>query len=70
IGIPEDEKGNIFKEDYGKGTGHGLYLIKQMCEVYSWTIKETSKEGKGAQFAITIPKMNENGKRNYQFQKI
>ena len=66
VGIPEAEKGKLFKEGYGKGTGYGLYLIRKMCEIYGWTIQETGKQGKGAQFTITIPKMNENGKTAYQ----
>jgi len=67
IGIPENEKELIFKEGYGKGTGYGLYLIKKICEAYSWTIRETGKQGKGAQFTMTIPKTNKNGKVSYHF---
>ena len=66
VGIPDAEKGKLFKEGYGKGTGYGLYLIRKMCEIYGWTIQETGKQGKGAQFTITIPAMNENGKIAYQ----
>jgi len=62
VGIPKVEKEKIFKESYGKGTGYGLYLIRKMCEVYGWNIRETGKQGKGAQFTITIPKMSESGK--------
>jgi len=62
IGIPKSEKEKIFEEGFGKGTGYGLYLTRKMCEVYGWTIKETGKHGKGAQFVIIIPKMNESGK--------
>jgi PAS domain S-box-containing protein len=65
IGIPNDEKEKIFKEGYGKGTGYGLYLIKKICEAYGWTIQETGKLGKGAQFTMTIPKMYKNGKISY-----
>ncbi|PVX25713.1 MAG: hypothetical protein CW691_03695 [Candidatus Bathyarchaeum sp.] len=61
VGIPEDEKEKIFGECYGKGTGYGLYLIKS-GETYGWTIQETGKKGKGAQFVMTIPKMNRNKK--------
>ena len=66
VGIPMSEKEDIFEETYGKATGHGLYLINRMSEVYGWKIKETGKAGKGAQFTITIPKANEEGKAGYR----
>jgi len=65
VGIPEDKKEKIFKEGYGKGTGYGLYLITKICEAYGWTIQETGVPGKGAQFTMTIPKMNKSGKISY-----
>jgi len=66
VGIPKKEKEMIFKEGYGKGTGYGLYLIRKICEVYGWTIQETGKHGKGAQFTMTIPKINKSGKINWK----
>jgi sensor histidine kinase regulating citrate/malate metabolism len=30
VGIPEHEKELIFDEEYGKDTGYGLYLIKNL----------------------------------------
>jgi len=66
VGIPENEKEKLFKEGYGKSTGYGLYLIKKMCEAYGWTIRETGKQGKGAQFTMTIPKTTKNGKNSYR----
>ncbi len=65
-GIPPQEKTKIFKEEYRKESGHGLYLTRKMCEVYGWNIEETGKQGKGAQFAITIPKINGSGKESYR----
>jgi len=64
VGIPKAEKDKIFKEGYGKARGHGLYLIKKMCEVYGWTIRETGRQGKGAQFTINMPKAKPDGKPN------
>jgi signal transduction histidine kinase len=58
VGIPEKEKEKIFRDEYGRGTGYGLYLIRKICENYDWTIQETGVLGKGAQFTMTIPKMN------------
>jgi PAS domain S-box-containing protein len=66
VGIPENEKEKLFKEGYGKSTGYGLYLIKKICEAYGWTIRETGKQSKGAQFTITIPKTTKNGKKSYR----
>jgi PAS domain S-box-containing protein len=66
VGIPKNEKEMIFKEGYGKGTGYGLYLIRKICEVYGWTIKETGKHGKEAQFTMTLPKINKSGKINWK----
>jgi PAS domain S-box-containing protein len=67
VGVPDDMRSNLFKEGFtsGKGTGYGLFMIKRICEVYGWTIQETGKHVKGAQFTITIPKTNPNGKENY-----
>jgi PAS domain S-box-containing protein len=67
VGISNDEKKNLFKEGYGKGTGYGLYLIKRICEAYGWTIQETGQQGKGAQFTMTIPKAD-NGKKLYEIR--
>ncbi|MFW6117290.1 MAG: PAS domain-containing protein, partial [Thermoproteota archaeon] len=54
-GIPVEEKEKVFQEGYGAGTGYGLYLIREMCKVYGWTIKECGQQGEGARFTITIP---------------
>ena len=68
VGVPVDEKEKIFKEGYGKGTGYGLSLIRNICEAYSWTIQETGKPNKGAKFTITIPKQDKNGKASYKIR--
>ena len=68
VGIPEKIKANLFKEGFttGNGSGYGLYLIKNIMEVYGWKIRETGTTEKGAQFTITIPRINQNGKQNYE----
>jgi signal transduction histidine kinase len=66
VGIPENEKKNLFREGYGKSTGYGLYLIKKICEAYGWSIKETGKQGKGVRFVMTIPETVENGEKRYR----
>jgi signal transduction histidine kinase len=62
VGIPEKMRSRLFQEGGGKGTGYGLFMLKRICEAYGWSIQETSKQGEGARFTITIPKMSEKGK--------
>jgi PAS domain S-box-containing protein len=66
VGIPSDMRNSLFKEDVGKGTGYGLFMIKRIIEVYGWNIQEAGTQGKGVKFVITIPKTNLNGKENYR----
>jgi PAS domain S-box-containing protein len=55
-GIPLDEKGKIFEFGYGKGTGFGLFLIRELLGYTGITITETGEPGKGAMFEILVPK--------------
>jgi PAS domain S-box-containing protein len=70
IGISKDAKPKLFNEGFttGKGSGHGLYLIRKMMDVYGWTIDETGEPGKGARFTISIPETKPDGTRNYRLQ--
>jgi len=65
VGLPDEIRGNLFREGFGKNTGYGLYLIKRICEAYGWTIHETGKQGEGAQFTMTIPKTCKGGNESY-----
>jgi PAS domain S-box-containing protein len=58
VGIPFDDKQQLFKQGFSTGgsTGFGLFLVKKMIEVYGWTVNEEGKPGEGAKFKITIPK--------------
>ena len=57
VGIPLENKHQIFKKGFSTGgsTGFGLFLSKKMMEVYGWTITEEGKPGEGAKFVIMIP---------------
>lgn len=54
-GIPPDEKEDIFKRGYGRNTGFGLFLSREILAITGLTIKETGTFGKGARFEIRIP---------------
>ena len=54
-GISDDEKSRIFERGYGKNTGMGLYLAKEILDITGIHISETGKAGTGARFEILIP---------------
>jgi len=55
VGIPDDEKDIIFARGYGKNTGLGLYLVREVLDITEITIKETGEPGRGAKFVLSIP---------------
>jgi len=55
-GIPYNEKERIFERGFGKNTGLGLFLIKEILSITGIGIKETGEPGKGARFEIAVPK--------------
>ncbi|MDI9632866.1 MAG: PAS domain S-box protein [Methanolinea sp.] len=54
-GIPPREKEDIFRRGYGKNTGYGLFLAREILESTGLSIKETGIFGKGARFEIRVP---------------
>jgi PAS domain S-box-containing protein len=56
VGVPVEEKEKIFKRGFGKNTGLGLTLVREILDSTGITIKETGEPGKGARFEMTVPK--------------
>jgi PAS domain S-box-containing protein len=56
VGIPAGEKEKIFGKGFGKNTGLGLFLVKEILSITGITIRETGEPGKGARFEMTVPK--------------
>jgi signal transduction histidine kinase len=56
IGIPADEKEKIFERGFGKNTGIGLFLAREILSITGITITENGEPGKGARFEMTVPK--------------
>jgi len=54
-GVPEEFKEAIFKRQYFKHTGFGLFLSREILGITGLSIRETGEPGKGARFEITIP---------------
>ncbi len=54
-GIPLTEKEKIFTRGYGKNTGLGLFLAKEILAITGIGIRETGIPGEGARFEILVP---------------
>jgi len=55
IGIPHTEKEKIFKRGFGRQTGFGLFLAREILAITDLSIRETGEPGKGARFEISVP---------------
>ncbi|NMB77894.1 MAG: PAS domain S-box protein [Methanomicrobiales archaeon] len=55
IGIAPDEKEIIFTRGYGKNTGLGLFLAREILGISGITIRECGIPGRGARFEMTVP---------------
>jgi len=56
IGIPPGEKEKIFEREYGKNTGLGLFLAREILAITGIRITETGEPGRGARFEMTVPR--------------
>jgi len=53
--ISAEDKERIFVRGYGKNTGDGLFLVREILEMTGITIAETGEPGRGARFEIVVP---------------
>ena len=54
-GIPAGAKEKIFERGFGKNTGLGLALSREILAITGITLRETGEPGKGARFEMTVP---------------
>jgi signal transduction histidine kinase len=54
-GIAQSEKERIFEKGFGKNTGMGLFLSREILDITGLTIRETGTVGAGARFEIAVP---------------
>ena len=54
-GISADDKKQLFTKGFGKHTGLGLFLSREILSITGITITENGEPGKGARFEITVP---------------
>jgi signal transduction histidine kinase len=56
VGVPAGAKERIFKREYYRNTGYGLFLAEEILSITGLTIRETGEPGKGVRFEIRVPK--------------
>ena len=54
-GVVAGGKEKIFERGFGKNTGLGLALSREILDITGITLKETGEPGKGARFEMTVP---------------
>ncbi len=54
-GVAQDEKERIFERGFGKNTGLGLALSREILDITGITIRENGVPGKGARFEMAVP---------------
>jgi len=53
-GVASGEKEKIFERGFGKNTGLGLFLSREILSITGIMIRETGVPGKGARFEMTV----------------
>lgn len=56
VGIAESDKERVFDRGYGKNTGFGLFLSREILAITGISIRETGSPGGGVRFEIRVPK--------------
>jgi len=55
VGIPLAEKEKIFEKGFGKSSGFGLFLAREILDITGISIIETGEPGAGARFEVFFP---------------
>jgi PAS domain S-box-containing protein len=55
VGVVIEEKAKVFDREFGKNTGLGLFLSREILDITGITITETGEPGKGARFEMVVP---------------
>jgi signal transduction histidine kinase len=62
VGIPLGDKERIFEKGFGRHTGYGLFLAREILTMTGMSMSETGVPSKGARFEIAVPE----GKHRYR----
>jgi signal transduction histidine kinase len=55
VGISAEDKQKLFRKGFGRHTGLGLFLTREILAITGIGILENGEPGKGVQFEIIVP---------------
>jgi len=55
VGITHEDKKSLFRQGFGKNTGQGMFLTREILLITGMTIFEDGEPGKGVKFNIKVP---------------
>ena len=55
VGVPDDVKELIFERGFGRNTGMGMFLIREILAITGISIRESGVAGRGARFELLVP---------------
>jgi len=55
VGVPAGDKELLFNRGFGKNTGLGLALSREILDISGITIRENGEPGEGARFEMAVP---------------
>ena len=55
VGITAEDRSHLFERGFGKHTGLGLFLSREILAITGITITENGEPGAGARFEMTVP---------------
>ncbi|MEN6342657.1 MAG: PAS domain S-box protein [Methanospirillum sp.] len=55
VGVSPEDRAHLFKRGFGKNTGLGLFLSREILGITGISITENGEPGKGARFEIAVP---------------
>jgi PAS domain S-box-containing protein len=55
-GIADEDRGHLFERGFGKNTGYGLFLSREILGITGIQIEERGRQGEGAVFEMTVPR--------------
>jgi len=56
IGIADDDRAHLFERGFGKHSGFGLFLSREILSITGISIEETGTTGSGARFTLMVPR--------------